>query len=305
VQTSAECTAWNAISAFSSLGWLREAAGLWSYAAIAFLGALGWPIWIGVWRRGLPRGRLFLALGGYSGFLIACAALIAASEAPRVIPVGRPVAEERAERRLDVRCERAIVQVLAASGAGIPTEKLKERGVSEGTKAVLAGVVLVGGLGGSPGGGIKWVVLCWALAAGGASLPRQPGRTRDELARRCLLAGTASAALLLILVLVIAFGLLLIESHVGSTYQSAPTFADTLLDASSAVAGANLSSGLTATVTNLNLSTGIRQSVDLYQYGMVWLMLAMFIGRVLPLLVIGHVARLRFNDAPATVPPLI
>jgi Trk-type K+ transport system membrane component len=308
-RTPPEDTAWNALSAFSSLGWLRETPGVghaWIYAGIALLSALGWPIWVCVWRRALPRGRLLLALGGYCGFLIACAALMAALETPRAVPVGRQAApDDRPENRLEMRCGRAIVQVLAASGAGIPTEKLKERGVSDGTKAVLAGVVLVGGLGGSGGGGIKWIVLCWALAAGRASLTRQPGRTHNELARRCLLVGTASAALFLILVLVVACGLLLIESHVGSTYQSAPTFADALLDASSAVAGANLSSGLTATVTNLNLSTGIRQSVDLYQYGMVWLMLAMFIGRVLPLLVIGHVARLRFDDAPATLPPLI
>ena len=46
---------------------------------------------------------------------------------------------------------RSLTQVVAASTAGVPTEKLAERGVRDGTKLVLAGVVLVGGLGGSPG----------------------------------------------------------------------------------------------------------------------------------------------------------
>lgn len=105
--------------------------------------------------------------------------------------------------------------------------------------------------------------------------------------------------------LVVALGLLVIETRTASRFQPPPTFGDALLDASSAVAGANLSSGLTATVTSVNLSSGMDITVDSYQYGMTWLMLAMLIGRVLPVLVLSRVADLRFNDAPPATPPLI
>ena len=120
-----------------------------------------------------------------------------------------------------------------------------------------------------------------------------------------MLTGVAGCSALVGLALVVALGLLAIEAHTGSPYQAAPSFADALLDASSAVGGAGLTSGVTAMVTGANLSSGIRQNVDLYQYGMTWLMAAMFIGRVLPVLVLGRLAALRFQDAPPRLPPLI
>ena len=70
--------------------------------------------------------------------------------------------------------------------------------------------------------------------------------------------------------------LLIIEAGLGSRWELPPSFADAFLDASSAVGGANLSSGLTRSLTSAYLSSGIRQNVDEYQYGMTWLMLAMF-----------------------------
>jgi hypothetical protein len=296
---------WNSIAVFASLGWLRETPLLrqsWLYAGVSLLVALGWSVWLlarprhrrlaGVWMPGVgPSLTLRVLLGTYAAFLLLSAALIAGLEVPRGPMRQQASPDQRLTGQdLSTRYARSLAQVVCAVGAGLPTEKLADRNVSEGTKLVLAGVVLVGGLGGSVGGGIKWPLLLWALAAGGLVLGRGPGRSGDELTRRCLLAGSACAATFMVLALVVALGLLLIEAHTGSPYQSAPTLADALLDASSAVGGANLSSGLTATVSNRNLSSGIRQSTDLYQYGMGWLMLAMLIGRIVPVLVLARLA---------------
>ncbi|MCK4341785.1 MAG: hypothetical protein KAY37_08695, partial [Phycisphaerae bacterium] len=100
-------------------------------------------------------------------------------------------------------------------------------------------------------------------------------------------------------------GLLFIEASTASAYQSPPTCADALLEAASAVGGGNLSSGLTTTVTSANLSRGIHQSVDLYQYGMLWLILAMFVGRTLPIVILARCADVGFADDPARLPPLV
>lgn len=69
---------------------------------------------------------------------------------------------------------RAVPCRWPAPCAGLPTEQLGDRGVSEGTKLVLCGVLLVGGLGGSAGGGLKWTLVLWALAAGGVLLGAVP-----------------------------------------------------------------------------------------------------------------------------------
>mgnify|MGYP007051597327 CR=1 FL=1 len=50
-------------------------------------------------------------------------------------------------------------------------------------------------------------------------------------------------------------------------------------------------------MTDRNLSRGIRLGVDLYQYGMVWLMAAMLAGRTLPLVVLSR-AGARGTEAP-------
>jgi len=307
-QTTPADTAWNAISAFSSLGWVREPPGVshgFIYAAVALLGALGWPLWLLPWRRVLRRRAYVLAVGSYAAFLALCIAFFVVLEAPRAAPPGRAAGAPVPERQTSARITRGAIQVVAASGAGIPTERLDARGVSEGTKLLLATVQLVGGLGGSPGGGVKWTLALWALAGAAATVNLGRARSRDETARRAMLVGVVCLGALAAFTIIVALGLLVIEGYIGSPYQAPPTLADALVDASSAVAGGNLSSGLTATLTSANLSRGIRQSVDLYQYGMTWLMLAMFIGRVLPVLVLARLANLRFNDAPARLPPLI
>jgi len=111
------------------------------------------------------------------------------------------------------------------------------------------------------------------------------------------LAVAACAILVLLLATVVALGLLIIEANVASAYQPPPSFASAFLDAASAVAGGNLSGGVCAAVTDRNLSRGIRLGVDLYQYGMVWLMAAMLAGRTLPLVVLSR-AGARGTEAP-------
>ena len=60
-----------------------------------------------------------------------------------------------------------------------------------------------------------------------------------------------------------------------------------------------VAAGLTAALSSPNLSSGIRQSVDLYQYGMAWLMLAMLIGRILPVLVFDRAAGTPTDESPS------
>lgn len=304
--------AWQAIATFSSLGWTREPPGLihnWVYAPVALLAALGWPVWLLV--RPSARHRVFrprsllVAVSSYVAFLALAAGAVATLEVPRGAPHGATDDQRLAAQPPEARYARSVVQVACAAGAGVPTEQLGDRGVSEGTKLVLSGVLLVGGLGGSASGGVKWALLLCVLAAGGAFFGRGPRRSHHEVRRRCLLAGITCAGAMVTFATVVALGLLVIETRTASRFQPPPTFGDALLDASSAVAGGNLSSGLTTSVTGVNLSSGMDITVDSYQYGMTWLMLAMLIGRVLPVLVLSRVADLRFNDAPPATPPLI
>jgi Trk-type K+ transport system membrane component len=302
-QTSVEGSAWNAVSLFSSLGWLRSPAGFahsWIYAVVAFAGALGWPLWLGgaVWRGAGWSGRGWVvAACSYIAFLAVSAGLVTALEVARGVPHGKPApTNQLAIQTTLTRYGRALTLVTCTAGAGAATERLDDRSVGEGTKLVLAGLVLVGGLGGNPGGGLTWALLIGGLAA---LFARGRKRAETQAGRPgCGLFGAAYAQLLLGLTLVVVIGLLLIESRTGAAYQAPPTLGDALLDGASAVGGAGLASGLTADITDLRLSSGIRQKVDLYQYGMTWLMLAMFLGRVLPVLVAAVFAHRQARDDP-------
>jgi hypothetical protein len=306
-----EATVWQTVCAFSSLGWSLDKPGEGHtaiFAAVALLGALGWAVWLLVTPKGIRAARAGLAAGvsSYLVFLVLCAGLVTALETPRDGPHGelRPDGA-LTEQTAGVRFVRGLVQVANASGAGVSTEALGERRVGEGTLFVLALVVLVGGLGGAAGGGIRWSMLLCGLQSGVALSGYGAGRSQHEAARRGLLAAVICVGASVTLALIVALGLLLIDAHTGSRFQTPPTFAAALLDASSAVGGAALTTGVVATVTSVNLSIGMTQTVDLYQYGMGWLMLAMFIGRVLPVLVLDRVAALRFSDKPPRLLPLV
>lgn len=282
---SANDAAFNAVAAFASLGWLRGAAAERHhelYAVLAWVGALGWPVWLLGRQHVFQRRRLLWALGGYVVFLVASAALIVALEVPRGGPRGEASADARlASQPVPTRFARALAQVVGGAGAGLPVEPLSDRAVGEGSKLVLAIDVIVGGFGGNAGGGLRWLTLAAILTGLRAGCGSGSGR---PLAARAF----ALAGVLAVLLLVVALGLFVIEAQVGSPYQSPPTLGDALLEAASATCGAGLTSGLTRQLTGVTLSSGIRQPVDVYMYGMAWLMAAMFIGRVLPVLVIGR-----------------
>ncbi|MBP7746084.1 MAG: hypothetical protein KA383_08110 [Phycisphaerae bacterium] len=295
----------NAIAAFASLGWSHGRHG-WGFAVVAFVGALGWPVWLAVGRRELRSRALVATICGYVVLLLICAGLVAALEQPR----GRTRAQLTGATRLadqpaGTRFTRALTQVVTASGAGMQTEPLADRAVSEGTKVVLAGVVLIGGLGGSAGGGLKWPLFITLFTPLTALVGRGKGSAPGEAARKLFYCGSALGGAFLGLAVLIALGALLIEVHIGSPHQSPPSFADALVDASSSVAGAGLTTGVLASLTGANLSRGIRQGVDLYQYGMAWFMLALFIGRIVPVVVLGRLAGVRFAEGPAPRPTLI
>ena len=284
---SANDAAFNAVAAFASLGWLRGAAAERHhelYAVIAWIGALGWPVWLLGWPRVFRRRRLLCTVAGYALFLVGCGATIAALEVPRGGPRGETSSDARlANQPPATRLARALTQVAAGAGAGLPVEPLGDRAVGEGTKLVLAIDVFVGGFGGNAGGGLRWLTL--AAMLGGLRAGRGSGSGRPLAGRAFALAGA-----LAVLLLVVVLGLFAIEAHVGSPYQSPPTLGDALLEAASATCGSGLTTGLTRQLTGVTLSSGIRQPVDVYMYGMAWLMAAMFIGRVLPVLVIGRAA---------------
>jgi hypothetical protein len=306
-----EPTAWQTVAAFSSLGWTLDKPGEGHtavFAAVALLGALGWPVWVLITRREFlsPRPGVLGGVSLYLAFLVLCAALVTALEIPR----GGPPSEPRpdgplAEQPAGERFVRSLIQVVSASGAGVVTEPVGDRHLSEGTLLMLAAVVLIGGLGGAAGGGIRWSMLLCALGSGVALSGHGPGRSQHEALRRGLLAAVTCVGATVSFAIVVALGLLLIDAHTGSRFQSPPSAAAALLDACSAVGGAALTTGVIETVTGENLSIGIRQSVDLYQYGMGWLMLAMFIGRCLPVLVLDRFAAVRLTDQPPRALPLV
>ncbi len=313
---------WRAVAAFSSLGWGTEVvvgqekagATAWPLALLAWIGALGWPVWLLLVPRlgrslALPWSKRYelhrrdagattttpvlATLGGYTLMLLLSALLISAFESPRGSAGRREPSNTLSGQPWAKRYVRSLVQTAAASGAGMPTESFAERDASDGTKFTLSALLLIGGLGGSATGGVQWTLLLCALTGGAAALGWRGKEWTAPDAVRWMHAGLACLLLLVLLALIVAAGMLLIENWTASRYQPPPSFADALLDASSVVAGGNLTSGLTEAVTSRNLLSGIRQSASLYQYGMAWLMLAMLAGRMLPLVVLRRLGDTR------------
>ncbi|MFH1745463.1 MAG: hypothetical protein ABIG44_00300 [Planctomycetota bacterium] len=304
-------SAWRAIAAFASLGWLpgdTHRSSHWIYAVVALVGGLGWTIWLlpmsRLRRRCLYTPRVLGLALTYVIFLVLMAGILYTLEAPRGGSPSNASSEALTGDISGERMGRCLVQITCASCAGMATESLQEHNITEGSKMVLASTLLLGPQAGSVSGGIKWSLLIWALGGALAALAAR-GRSSHAASFRCLLSGIVCLALLILLTTIVAGGLLVIESRTASIYQSPPTFADAFLDAASAVGGGNLTTGLIERVTSRNLSSGIRQSVDLYQYGMMWLMAAMLLGRVLPIFVLCHMAGAKIHDTRRGAPPLI
>lgn len=275
--------------ALVSFGWMpeRPANGIsWSIAASGLLISLGWTLWVLPIRSLRQRlllssGPTCLMLAGWLTFLALATLLIFLLESPRggrEASGGDTLAAQPAAHRL----ARAALQVAHTAGSGIQVERLAERAASDGTKMLLSAVMLAGGFPGSPIGGIGWPFIC-AMLLGSGTGPAVDRKMRDIASRLVLV--------LPLLVALVAGGLLLIEQLTAAAYQLPPSFADAFLDATSAVAGGGLTTGVTAAVTSRNLSSGIQQKVDIYQYGMAWLMLAMLLGRILPVWIVASAPR--------------
>lgn len=285
---------WLAAAGFSSLGWFapRDGAEAVTLALVATVGMLGWPVWLlaaAAWRKTLGAGRILaVPVAFFFAFLLAAAVLICVLEAPR--GGVRPYEDTSLSGQTwPVRFGRGLVQTAAAAGAGAATEPLADRGVSDGTRVVLAVVVVVGGFGGCAAGGIGWILVAGALgraprAATGA-IPDGGGRIDAAPWQRAALRVVVAMAAA---TLACAIGLLAIEGLTASRFQTAPTFAEALVDAASAVGGGGMTAGLTEAVTSRRLVSGIGLGINQYQFGMIWLMLAMLGGRVLPLAILSR-----------------
>jgi Trk-type K+ transport system membrane component len=180
--------------------------------------------------------------------------------------------------RAEATARDRLLQVAVTSHAGWSPLPITDRAVGEGRKLTLALAIVVGGLGASAGGTFWFII----AACGGASLlgVETPGGSRFRLA------AVRTLTAVLALTLATTLGLLIIEARVASRNETPATLGDAVLDAASVVGGAGLTSGLIENLTSAHLSKGMGQTVDSYLYATVWVMLAMFAGRTVPILVL-------------------
>jgi Trk-type K+ transport system membrane component len=300
-------SAWRGISASASLGWLPgHPAGsyTWIYAVVGLAGGLGWMVWLlplaRTRREGLRSSAVVKLAGSYVLYLLVVGGVMFLLESPRGQSRRAGTTSVTSAQLTGLpalaRYGRSLDATVCAATAGLPVEDVAEENVTDASKMVLAGTILIGSLPGSPGGGIKWTLFAWFISGGlAATCIRRQSLAPAAVRRFTLAAGYM--ALLLGLTCITAFGLLVIESRTAHSYQEQPTFAAAFLDASSAVGGANLSTGIAHAVTDQNLSRGISQGVDAYRYGMALLMAAMVIGRTLLVIVLGWLAGLRLTES--------
>jgi hypothetical protein len=251
-----------ALAMVFALGWWDSAAGpAGSLTILALLGGAGWWVWLWPFARDrLPARRMITLLVSYVVFLAIAAGTITLLESPRGT-TARPDPERLDGVAPAPRYARAATLVSLASTAGATPEPLAERAVGEGTKLFLALVILVGGVGGTFSGGAHWLLLLWS-AGRGLGAPSGSIRNRARI---------AAAGVILVLVTltgVTAISLLAIEQRTASTLDPSPSAGDAILEAASAVGGANVSAGLTADLSAERRSRGIRQETDTYHYGM-------------------------------------
>ncbi len=305
-----ERAAWLGASAALSLGLgappLEAPALRWTLAAVSLLTAVGWGVWLvrPLRRAGWQLRSLFTAAAVYLFLLIGAAGLMTLYEAPRVVSAAVANRERAVREAASERFARWLSAAAAAGGSGIALDVLADRRASEGTKLVLAGLVTMGGLGGGLAGGCKLTaLLCVTIFLGKTCAGKAAGAA--TAVPRVVVAAAGALATVVGLTLVVAAGLLAIESGIGSVYDAPPTVGDALLDAASAVSGAGLTSGLLESVTSERLSSGIQQAVDKYQYGMVWLLAAMLLGRTVPVVVVGRLAAAPAADAARQWPVVV
>lgn len=250
-------------------------------AAVGLIGALGWPLWLvmfrGIRRREIVRLHIGVVLP-FSVAILLATILLWAVEMPRGGESIGKITARPEDARLTLSQEAAWPRFFRSGVAvanalnGIAIEPMHERSIRDSSKVVLAGCELVGGLAGGMTGGVTFTLL-W-LGWLKKDTPWRRAAVRTILG----LMGAAFSA---------AFGMILLETMIASRYQPAPTFADAFMDGASLVAGANLTSGLTATLTARNLISGIGLGISFDLVGMGWLVLWMLFGRVLPLWVLA------------------
>ena len=297
---------WRGISASASLGWLPGSPGrayTWVYAVIGLVGGLGWMVWLLPFakarREYLRVSAVAKLAGGYVLYLLLAAGIMFLLESPRGLRATSVPENQLTGQQALVRYGRSLTTTVCAATAGLPVERPTEGNLTDGSRFLLGCEVLLGSLGGSPGGGIKWTLFAWFIGGGlAATCMRRQSWTPTAVRRFTAAAGCIG--LLVGVTLATAFGLLVIETRTARSYQEQPSFAAAFLDASSAVGGANLSAGVVRAVTGLNLSRGIGQGVDSYQYGMVLLMAAMFVGRTLLVIALSWFGGLRLTESEST-----
>ncbi len=268
--------------------------------AVAAVGGLALPLIRQFLRVRDVRRTICAALVCWLVSMIATAAMVAYFERPSVAPGSAARSSD-----VDRAFSRTLGGTFAVGTAGVDLLAI-DRDSAEGVKLALGAVVLVGGIGGSAVGGVGGVWLLLAigslvLRSSNATGPGSAGRGKTDtergqsllqsgaISRSALLrAGTAVTLAMLLLTSVTVAGLLVLEHSTRSPFEPAATLGDAWLDGAAVVAGANVSSGLYARVIDPHLSSGIRQDADKYQYGMIWLMLAMFCGRVLPVALLAR-----------------
>lgn len=260
---------------------------------LGLLGALGWPVWlltIAPNAQGLAFTRAALrGLLCFVGGVVVLAGLLLVFVQPRGLATPGPARVVSEESSLTLgTVARGAALVAAAGGGGMALAPLGEER-SEGAKLVLSLAMLAGGAGGAAGGGLQWLLLGSALASLARGLFGRGDTVEGDALRR---AGERALLSMLLLTLTGALGLLAIETLVGSHLQAAPTLADAWLDATALTCGANLTTGVIETVTSRNLTSGMYLPINAYQVGMVWTMLLMLAGRVLPVAILA-----RANDA--------
>lgn len=287
---------WNALAVFASLGIARPEVGtvsVWVYGVIAAAAALGWPVWLlamsSAWRRQVGR-RLLAIVAVYAAGMILAAGLVVVLSGPRGgrMPGGSAAAAGGGAERFVP----ALVQVVLTSGAGVTSADLSPGVVPDGVRCVFACVLLIGGVAGGVGGGVTWwLVLAAACGRKGVSGGQAECYELSGGLFRQL--GWSVLGWVCGLTVVVAAGLMVIEQWGGSAYERPPTAGAAVLDAASAVGGGGLTSGVSGAITSASRSIGIRQRADLYQYGMGWLMLAMLVGRVVPVWCAVRIVRRR------------